>query len=127
MQLIDGETGAHLWADRFETDRRNLAEAQTEITGRLARTLNLELVKDAGRRIKADGAVDPDASDLAMRGWANLYRGGMADKPGMREEARRDFERALEIDPRSIDGRLWACVGHRRQCRRWPQPLRARG
>src|SRR3954447_25575010 len=105
-QLIDGETGAHLWADRFETDRRNLAEAQTEITGRLARSLNLELVKDAGRRIAADGAADPDARDLAMRGWGHLYRGGMADKPGMREAARRDFERSLEIDPRSIDGRL---------------------
>ena len=28
VQLIDGETGAHVWADRFETDRQNLAEAQ---------------------------------------------------------------------------------------------------
>src|SRR3954454_6163157 len=33
-QLIDGETGAHTWADRFETDRRNLAEAQSAITSR---------------------------------------------------------------------------------------------
>jgi adenylate cyclase len=49
VQLIDGESGAHLWADRFETDRRNLAQAQSDITGRLARTLNLELVKEAGR------------------------------------------------------------------------------
>ena len=37
VQLVDAESGAHLWADRFETDRRNLAEAQSEITGRLAR------------------------------------------------------------------------------------------
>src|SRR5262245_35186001 len=44
VQLIDGETGAHVWADRFETDRRNLAEAQSQITGRLARTLHLQLV-----------------------------------------------------------------------------------
>jgi len=34
VQLIDSESGAHVWADRFETDRRNLAEAQREITGR---------------------------------------------------------------------------------------------
>ena len=44
VQLIDAESGAHVWADRFETDRRNLVEAQSEITGRLARTLNLELM-----------------------------------------------------------------------------------
>ena len=31
IQLIDGDTGAHTWADRFETDRRNLAEAQSAI------------------------------------------------------------------------------------------------
>ena len=95
VQLIDGETGAHLWADRFETDRRNLAEAQSEITSRLARSLNLELMKDAGRRIEAEGAVDPNARDLVMHGWAILYQA--AGKPGARDEARRDFERALEI------------------------------
>jgi hypothetical protein len=36
VQLIDAETGAHLWAERFDTDRANLAEAQDAITGRLA-------------------------------------------------------------------------------------------
>jgi TolB-like protein len=70
VQLIDAETGAHLWADRFDTDRANAAEAQAEITGRLARTLNSELGQDAGRRIEHERAVDPDARDLVMRGWA---------------------------------------------------------
>jgi adenylate cyclase len=37
VQLIDAETGAHVWADRFETDRANLGGAQDAITGRLAR------------------------------------------------------------------------------------------
>jgi len=69
VQLIDTESGAHVWADRFETDRRNLVEAQSEITGRLARTLNLELVQAVGRKIEQERAVDPDARDLVMRGW----------------------------------------------------------
>ena len=43
-QLIDTESGAHVWAVRFETNRRNLVEAQSDIIGRLARTLNLELM-----------------------------------------------------------------------------------
>src|SRR6267378_2495661 len=58
VQLVDAESGAHVWAERFETDRRNLAEAQSEITGRLARTLNLQLVHDSGRRIELERAVD---------------------------------------------------------------------
>ena len=32
VQLIDAESGAHIWADRFKTDRTNLAKAQSEIT-----------------------------------------------------------------------------------------------
>ena len=39
VQLIDAGNGAHLWADRFETDLRDLAQAQSEITGRLARVM----------------------------------------------------------------------------------------
>ena len=57
VQLIDAETGAHLWADRFDTDRTNLTVAQNEITGRLARTLNLELFEAASRRIERRGGV----------------------------------------------------------------------
>jgi adenylate cyclase len=103
VQLVDAESGAHVWADRFETDRRNLVEAQSEITGRLARTLNVELVRDSGRRVELERAVDPDARDLVMRGWAWVYRPVSAANL---QEARRDFERALEIDPRSVDARI---------------------
>ena len=39
-QLIDAESGAHLWADQFDTNRANLAKTQSEITGRLAWTLS---------------------------------------------------------------------------------------
>jgi adenylate cyclase len=103
VQLVDAESSAHVWAERFETDRRNLAEAQSEITGRLARTLNVELVRDSGRRIELERADDPDANDLVMRGWAWYYRPFSATTY---KEARRDFERALEIDPRSVDARI---------------------
>jgi adenylate cyclase len=102
VQLTDAETGAHVWADRFDTDRRNLAEAQSEITGRLARTLNLELLEHASRRIEQEKAVDPDARNLVIRARALVYRPAAI---AIREEARRLFERALEIDPSSIDAK----------------------
>jgi adenylate cyclase len=103
VQLIDVESGAHLWADRFDTDRANLAEAQTQITGRLARTLNLELVQAVGRRIEQEKTADPDARDLLMRGWAWFYKPASA---ATLQEAQRLFEQALEIDPHSIDARI---------------------
>jgi TolB-like protein len=103
VQLIDAETGAHVWADRFDTDRTNLPEAQDLIIGRLARSLNLELVRDAGRQIEREQAADPDARDVVMRAWALWYGPGY---PANAKESLRGFERALEIDPRSIDAKL---------------------
>jgi adenylate cyclase len=103
MQLIDTGSGAHIWADRFYTDRADLAETQDEITGRLARMLNLELVADVSRRIELDSGADPDARDFAMRGWSLYYR---PYSTASRLEAQRAFERALEIHPASVDARI---------------------
>jgi tetratricopeptide (TPR) repeat protein len=101
VQLIDAETGAHLWADRFDTDRAKLAKTQDEITGRLARTLNIALVQAVRRRIERERTVDPNARDLVLRGWARLDRGD-----ANRAEIQLLFERALEIDPQSASARL---------------------
>src|SRR5215469_4965339 len=103
VQLIDAETGAHVWADRFETDRRDLVEAQSEITGRLARSLNVELVRDVSSRIAQEREVSPDARDLVMRGWALWYR---PLSETTRREAQRTFEQALALDLRSIDAKI---------------------
>lgn len=101
--MIDTERGAHLWADRFETDRRNLAQAQSEIAGRLARTLNVQLVAAAGQRIDQERAADPDARDLVMRGNAFFLRPFSITT---RQEGLLAFERALAIDPESVDARI---------------------
>jgi adenylate cyclase len=103
VQLIEAESGAHLWADRFESDRANLANAQNEITGRLARTLNLELAEAVGRRVEREGSVNPDAQDFLMRGWASYYRPAST---ASRQEALRAFERAFEADRQSVEARI---------------------
>jgi len=100
VQLLDAESGVSLWADRFDTDRASLGEAQNEITGRLARMLNLQLVAAAARRIERQRPADPDARDLVMRGWATYYRPKSLEAT---REARRFFGEALEIDPQSVD------------------------
>jgi adenylate cyclase len=100
VQLIDTETGAHLWADRFDTDRTNLAKAQSQITAGLARTLHLELMEAVDRQIERE--KNPDARDLVMRGWAWYYR---PVSEGQLQGAQRAFEQALEKDPGSVDAR----------------------
>ena len=67
-QLIDGETGAHLWADRFEESITDLFKLQDQVVARLANTLGYELVKAEAQR--STHSTNPDAIDLTMRGWA---------------------------------------------------------
>jgi adenylate cyclase len=67
-QLIDAESGAHLWAERFEEDVADLFKLQDQVVTRLGNELGFELVKaeaERGARSKS-----PDAIDLAMRGLA---------------------------------------------------------
>jgi tetratricopeptide (TPR) repeat protein len=103
VQLIDVESGSHVWADRFENHRANLAKAEKEITGRLARTLNLELAEAIGQRAEREEATGPDAQYSLMQGWAGYYRPASI---AIRQQALRAFERALEIDPQSVEARI---------------------
>ena len=103
VQLVDAKTGAHLWADRFDTDLFNLAQAQDEITGRLAQSLNLQLVEDVVRRIEQERTSNPDARDQIMRGWFWYYRTISIDAL---RKARQAFEKALELDRELVDARI---------------------
>jgi TolB-like protein len=50
VQLVDAETGAHLWADRFDKPIADLFEMQDEIVSRLANALNTQLIEAEARR-----------------------------------------------------------------------------
>jgi adenylate cyclase len=102
VQLTDAESGAHVWTDRFDTDFADLAQVQSEITGRLARTINFKLVEAEGLSIERERALDPDPQDL-IRGWAALVRPISA---ATLQEALRAFERVLEIEPDSVAGKV---------------------
>jgi len=103
VQLIDADNGAHLWADRIDTNLVDLDQAQDEITSRLAHTLDRELVVAEFGHIERQKKLDPETRDLVMRGWAWWHRPGTTLA---RQEARRSFEQALVMEPESIEAKL---------------------
>src|SRR3984885_6919965 len=99
-QLIDAESGAHLWADRFDEDVVDLFKLQDEVVARLARTLQVELVSAEAQRSLHDHSQNPDAIDLTMRGSALLSQPlTKANRFGARDL----FEQALTLDPTNAD------------------------
>jgi adenylate cyclase len=98
-QLIDGKSGAHLWADRFEDELADLFKLQDQVVARLANALGYELVKAEANR--SARSTNPDAIDLTMRGWALLNVAGR-DK-AQHQQARDLFERALELDSQNAE------------------------
>ena len=95
-QLIDGETGAHLWTDRFEESITDLFKLQDQVVARLANSLGHELVKAEAQR--STHSTNPDAIDLTMRGWAAIWQ------PSTKESvasARDYFQRAVKLDPQN--------------------------
>jgi adenylate cyclase len=87
-------------ADRFDGERSKLGELQVEFVSRLANSLGVELVKAEALRAMRERPNNPDAVDLAMRGWAERYR-GLASKTN-EDAAVGLFERALAIDPELV-------------------------
>jgi TolB-like protein/Tfp pilus assembly protein PilF len=98
VQLIDAETGNHLWAERFDKPVADLFDIQDEVAARLAGALNAELVAAEARR--AEQTPSPDSMDLYFQGQARLYRGMTPDNVA---HARDFFERALTADPDNVD------------------------
>jgi TolB-like protein/Tfp pilus assembly protein PilF len=100
-QLIDTETGAHLWAEEFDTDKTDLLQTEDEIVTRLARTLDIQLtaVEAAkGARARPD---NPDAQDLALRCLANFNANVVVYDPKKVESLDEPCESALRFDSRN--------------------------
>ena len=95
-QLIDAKSNAHLWAERFDRDAADLFELGNEITGRIANSLGVELIRaEVARPTK-----NPDAQDYILRGRA------VVNAPRSREifaEAARMYEQALALDPQWVE------------------------
>ena len=102
VQLIDVETGNHLWAERFDKPITDLFDMQDEIVSSLANALNAQLIEAEARR--AEHSLNPDAMDLSFQGISCWNKGMTFEHMA---QARAFFERALTLDP----GNMEALVG----------------
>jgi adenylate cyclase len=94
-QLIDGTTGGHLWAERYDRDLADIFAVQDEVTREIVSALAVRLTQGEERRLKHKGTENLDAYDLYLRGRELMKRRNREAN----EEARPLLERAIALDP----------------------------
>jgi TolB-like protein/Flp pilus assembly protein TadD len=98
VQLIDAETDEHLWAERFDKERRDILQVEEEIVGRLSRSVGFQMVRTEAARPRRPGGSD--AVDLVMRARTLV---NYVTRRENTEEAIDLFRQALELDPDCVD------------------------
>ena len=94
-QMIDGTTGGHLWAERYDRDIEDVFAVQDEVTRTIVDALKVRLTPGEEARREKPGKVDPEAYDLLVRSRQTMLQ----LRPEAAIEARRMLERVIEIDP----------------------------
>ena len=103
-QLIDGVSGAHIWAERYDGTLADIFALQDKVTREIVAQLQITLTPDQQNRRETGGTDNPNAHDAYLRGW-QLYR---RYTPEDFVEAIPHLERAVELDPDY--GQAWAAL-----------------
>ena len=98
VQLIDAESGNHLWADRFDKTSGDLLQMQDEIVARVAGALNAPLMAAEAQR--AERSSEPASMDLYFQGMAWVNKGL---RPDWLDQTRSCFEKARAIDHSNLE------------------------
>jgi TolB-like protein len=130
VQLVDAESGNHLWAERFDKPVVDLFDMQDEIVARLANALNTQLITAEARR--AERAPSPDSMDLYFRGMAWYNK---ALTPDYLSKSQVLFEQALALDASNVEaligaglvnGAFASSIPPTAASLAWPRPKRSR-
>jgi adenylate cyclase len=93
-QLIDGTTGGHLWAERYDRDLTDMFAVQDEVTREIVSALAVKLTRGEQQRLHQKGTDNLEAYDHYLRGrQLQMQRSKEAN-----EEARGLLEKAVELD-----------------------------
>ena len=108
-QLVDGLTGRHLWAERYDRQIGDIFALQDDITNQVVTALEVKLTEGEAARISRRQTDNTEAYELFRRGL-ELYRQGTKTD---NEHARRIFEKAVALDPGFADA--WCFLGYTHQ------------
>jgi adenylate cyclase len=108
VQLIDAESGGHVWADRYDRDLEDIFLVQDEVTRKIVQTLEVALTGSETARRQDRGKVNVEAYDHLIRGKSCILHFSAA---GM-IEARAMLERAVEIDPGLAQAYAFLAIVH---------------
>ena len=108
-QLVDAESGGHLWAERFDKQRADLLDMQDEVTTRLARTIHIEMIDAESRRAARERPDHLDAVDHTLLGWAAWNHNLSLDSA---RRARRFFKTALQLDEHNVEALIGFANSH---------------
>jgi adenylate cyclase len=99
-QLIDAGSGAHLWAEQFDTPRADLLQTQDTIVAHLANALDFQLQQAYVAGVKQRPAANRDAEDLALQCSHGEWKAGFIGKEA--DAAFALCDQALAIDPNNV-------------------------
>ncbi|MFP6758245.1 MAG: adenylate/guanylate cyclase domain-containing protein, partial [Alphaproteobacteria bacterium] len=107
VQLIDAESGAHLWAERYDRELADIFALQDELTRAICATLPGRLRPAEEDRLKRKPPDDMAALELVIAGRLHHHRVTKEDN----EEAMRLLDKAIELDPEFAEAHAWrGCV-----------------
>jgi adenylate cyclase len=106
-QLIEGRSGGHLWAERFDRDLTDIFAIQDEITKEIVRALRLKLLPEEKKAIERRGTQNAEAYNLYLLACQYWVTGNHGDSR-REERVMRICSRAVELDPQYADA--WALL-----------------
>ena len=109
VQLVDAETGAHLWAETYNRDRKgtDVLAVQDDVTDRVVATVadtSGALVRSMAASVEEKPDAELTATDVVLRHWRYQHRGTPAEHARVRD----GLEKFVEREPGHAD--VWACL-----------------
>ena len=106
-QLIDGATGLHAWAERYDRNLDDIFALQDEIATAIVKALKLKLLPEEKKAIERRGTTNAEAYKIYLMAHEMRMRGNIGS-PRWSETIIRLCNRAVEIDPGYA--RAWALM-----------------
>ncbi|MBI3757957.1 MAG: tetratricopeptide repeat protein [Deltaproteobacteria bacterium] len=105
-QLVDGSSAAHVWAESYDRELKDIFAVQDEVRQKIVFALKVKLTPEEQERFRRAPTNNLEAYEYLLRGVESLYHGTKEANI----QARQMFEKALELDPQYAGAYAWLGV-----------------